>query len=272
VIRSFTRCRSNEAAASISYYALFSIFPLALALITIGSFFLDRQEVQQYIFNWAGQVFPTAQALLVKNVESVLSLRGPVGLVALGSLLWSATTVFYILTLNVNRAFPDADLHTFVKARLFSLAMVGIMAVLLFASLFFNTLISLASLFEFAPPGFSEYESLFLEFLSIASPVILRFLIFFALYNIVPNTRVDPWASFYGALVVVLLLQIASSAFRWVIQNGFVQYELIYGSLGTIISLMLYVYLVSVIILLGAHLTSAIMRFRSFSRLRNNKS
>lgn len=266
--QSFAENRANEAAASISYYALFSLFPLILFIITIGSYILEASIIQQLLFDWAGQVFPTAQDLVVRNVKSVLSLRGTFGIVALISLLWSATSVFYMLILNINRAFPDADLHTFIKGRLFALMMVGGLTVLLLVSLSFNTLVDVLSHFQDAIVGFEKFETIFWQILTITIPFLLKFFIFFSLYSWVPNTKVDILASFWGALAAVLALQITTSAFAWFIQSGLVHYELIYGSLGTIITLMLWIYLTATITLFGAHLSAAIARFKLFIRMR----
>ena len=54
--RSFIAARAPEAAASIAYYALFSIFPLILLTITIGTNFLDDQAVTQQILDYTAEV------------------------------------------------------------------------------------------------------------------------------------------------------------------------------------------------------------------------
>ena len=46
--------------------------------------------------------------------------------------------------------------------------------------------------------------------------------------------------------------------FTWFIQGGFVQYELIYGSLGTVAALLFWMYLISLITIFGAHLSAVI--------------
>ncbi|MDO9547002.1 MAG: YhjD/YihY/BrkB family envelope integrity protein, partial [Pelolinea sp.] len=52
--------------------------------------------------------------------------------------------------------------------------------------------------------------------------------------------------------------QEATRLFTWLIQGGLVQYELIYGSLGTLAGLLFWLYLISLITIFGAHLSAVI--------------
>ena len=57
-IDSFTQAKGSEAAASMAYYTLFSLFPLLLALVAAGSFLLDRQQVFQEVVDLVSNAFP----------------------------------------------------------------------------------------------------------------------------------------------------------------------------------------------------------------------
>ena len=98
---------------------------------------------------------------------------------------------------------------------------------------------------------------------AVLSSVVLRLFTFLALVGLylwVPNTTVRWRDAFWGALVATLAGEIATKAFTWYLSSGFVQYELVYGSLATIVALMLWIYIGSLIILFGAHLSAAIAR------------
>ena len=64
-----------------------------------------------------------------------------------------------------------------------------------------------------------------------------------------------------AALIVMVVLEATSQAFIFMVQTGLVRYQAIYGTLGTIMTLMLWVYINFVVILLGAHLTHAMEVF-----------
>lgn len=259
--RRFNEVNASEIAASLAYYAIFSLFPLILVLITIGSFILEKELIQNQIMQWLEDFFPLAQNLIIKNIESVIRLRGTVGAMALVGLLWAATNVFFILTLNINRAFPEANLRGFVKNRLMALMMVGFMVAIMIVSLVMNTISNLLVQFQINgwfidnPQGLSisNYLSDFINYL-------LLFLVVFLLYWWVPNVSVEPKSAISGAIFTVIGWELTTKIFMWYLHSGFVHYELVYGSLGTIISMMLWLYLSSIIILYGAHLASAINR------------
>jgi len=141
----FDENRVVEAAASISYYTIFSLFPLLIFTVTAISFFVDTEVVIQKLDELT-QYLPIATGSIVQEVEHVLEARGAFNLVALIGFLWSASSMFNTLVLNLDRAVKTVGLRNIVKRRLIAIAMVvGIVMVLLF--LFFAaTLLDLSLL------------------------------------------------------------------------------------------------------------------------------
>ncbi len=117
-VKRFGEERGSEASASLAYYTFFSIFPMILVIIVIGSYFVEQNVVQNQLLNLIQGVIPGAKDLVIGNIERVLQLRGAVTLLALVSLVWSATNMFNILAKNINRAFPRAIVPDFFKGRL----------------------------------------------------------------------------------------------------------------------------------------------------------
>jgi membrane protein len=232
---------------------------LLLVLIAAGSFVLERQAVQQAVLKYTAEVFPTSQQLIQKNLEQVLNLRGAVGILGLVGLLWSASGVFTTLAFNINLAWEKAALRGFVKRRLVGVGMVGVLALLLALSFVSSTVLNILSRFDLPlRQELGGYESYLLSLLSSALPWLLTFLIFLSLYRWVPNTEVKWSAALGGGLAAAIGWGLAKDGFTWYLTSGFGQYQLVYGSLGTIIALMFWIYLGSLIILFGAHLSAAI--------------
>src|SRR5512141_3137307 len=71
----FTKSRATESAASLAYYTFFSIFPLMLLFILIGSYFLDRQSVFQGVTHAVQNVLPISQQLIAQSLQQVLKQR-----------------------------------------------------------------------------------------------------------------------------------------------------------------------------------------------------
>jgi membrane protein len=83
---------------------------------------------------------------------------------------------------------------------------------------------------------------------------------FWALYQWVPTVKVSRKASFLGSILAGVAWVLLNNAFTWYLSSGLTQYQLVYGSLGTIVALLFWVYLTSTIVLIGAHLTASIQR------------
>lgn len=276
-LRSFNEVRGSEAAAAISYYALFSLFPLLIILVVASSSLLQNQEVQVQILNLVGEVLPPGEELarqslqrilelgrlppvqevLKENVQQVMRLRVPVGIVAAVGLFWASTSVFTALATNIDRAWRGAAPRNYLKWRLLGLAMAcGLMAGLLVVSLALAGLFGLVSRVSGGSAPF--YEAWILNLFSNLVPVLLVFLISFGLYLWAPNTKVGLYEAGCGALVATISWTASKMAFSWYLVIWLARHQLVYGSLGMLVALMLWVYLSGAIILYGAHLSAAI--------------
>lgn len=255
----FGEMRAGEAAASVAYWAFFSLFPLLLFLVAIGSFVLTSEQVYGQVVNFAGQIFPGSQDLIQQNIQQVLTLRGPVGLIGLVGLLWSASEAFDALSRHINRAWSTARPRAAWQYRLLGLGMIGALAGLLVLSLLSTAVANVLTGLQIPLGGsVSIYETVMWKILSSLVPAIFTFLMFLNLYRWVPHTKVKWSQAMWGALVATLAWQLAASVFAWFLRSGLAQYQLIYGSLGTVVALMLWIYLCSWITLFGAHLSAAV--------------
>ena len=266
-IDSFGDARGSEAAAGMAYYTLFSLFPLLLALVAAGSFFLDRQDVFQEVVDLVSNAFPISQNLIEENLRQVLALRGAVGLIGLGVALWSASGAFTILTRNINRAWTEAPPRGFLENRLVALVMVGSLALLLVLSLLSSTILNVLSRFQVP---LVDVESLYgtpvWTALSDLLPLFFIFFLFLALYRWVPSDEV-PWpAAFWAALVAAVAWEVVANIFAWYVGSGLARYQVVYGSLGTVVALLFWIYLSAWIIIFGAHLSAAVARHTSKDR------
>ena len=257
-VKRFGEERGPEAAASLAYYAFFSIFPMILVFIVIGSFFVDRTVVQNQLLSMLQGVIPVAEDLVIGNIERVLQLRGAVTFLALISLIWSATSVFNILAKNVNRAFPKAVVPDFFKGRLLGFFMFLALALLLLLSVAITTLVGLIPAIQIPFNGKSLHQTLLWQIGSFLLPIGVNTLMFWALYYWVPSVNVSRKASLIAALVTGVTWEMLNNAFTWYLSSGLDQYRLVYGSVGTVVALLFWVYLTGTIALLGAHLAASI--------------
>lgn len=258
-VMGFSRSRGPEAAASITYFALFSIFPLLLSVVAIGSFFLEVGQIRLQVVRVVMAVVPIEPDLIVQNIEEVLEARGAFGFIGLVGLIWSASAAFTILFRNINRAWVQAKPLNAILTRLIGILVIFAIVLLLilvrFASAAVNLLPSLGI-------GFAEdlYDTYLWIAIASVIPLLLTFLMFLGLYRWVPNTKVRWSEAFWGALVVAIGWELSTDIFTMFLSAGVLQYQVVYGSLGTMIALLFWFYINNMIIIFGAHLTSAIAR------------
>jgi membrane protein len=258
-IRTFIITRASQASASIAYYVIFSLFPLLLVLISAGSFFLDSEQVYVKVTQLIEQSFPaTSYDWIVQNLHYVLRQRGPVGAIGLATLLWAASGGFICLAYNINLAWLEAPQRNFFQGRLIGLQMIVALSGLFFMTLILDTINGLLYLINL--PIISALSlDIWKWFYGFFSWGVI-FLLFFLLYNLVPTVNVARRAAFWGSLTASVAWKIATALFAWYVGSGFNRYELVYGSVGTLVAFMFLIYILSTVTLFGAHLTSAIDR------------
>ena len=101
---------------------------------------------------------------------------------------------------------------------------------------------------------------------------ILRFGLFLALYFFVPKTKVKKRAALWAAIFASIAWEITSYAFNWYFQSGLANYNVLYGSLGTLVALMFWIYLDCLILVFGAYFSAAIVNHNSIDNTNKNLS
>jgi membrane protein len=244
-------------AAALAYFAVFSIFPLALLVISAIGFFLDDPERQQQVLDAISKLLPEMTQIVVEIAEgamdSVVRSRNLSGFIAIIGLLWSASGFFRALEFSVQVIFGIGAPRPLWKSR-----GVGMLLVLLVTPILLVTvaLISFSSLLVDLP----FIPEVLKTFLSVGISQILTLLLsvgaFFLLYRFVPNrwTPVRPAVS--GASVAGVAWMVLTYGFNWYLQSGFANYNVLYGSIGAVIALIFYLYLANYVVLLGAELVA----------------
>ena len=251
-------------AAGVAYYALFSIFPLLLGLIAVLGFFLESAEIQSRIIDLTAGFLPGSEQLIGDNIDSVLGLRGALGFFSLLGLLWSGSAMFGALNRAINRAW---DIHTdrpiyIGKPRQLLMALsVGFLFAISTSS---ATVVRTAEdLSRFDVPVLSflvdTAGQIMLQTLSFA----LMIVIFLLIYKFMPNTKTFWRYTWPGALVGAILFELSKNLFILYLES-WASYQSVYGSIAPVIVLLLWAYVSSLILLLGAEICS------EYERLKHN--
>ncbi len=248
---------SAYTAAAIAYFAIFSLFPLTLLSIGIASFSLGPLMDQHLVVQKLEFVAPALGQLLGKNIDEIIRARGPVTIVALGTLIWSASTMFFVLTGTLNEIWGIERSRPIWKRRglaiLFVLAFVG--PILFLASVADSVI---ANVLTWLPAPIIQIVG----GVSLVLAILLDVALFMALYLLLPHGA-SSWREILpGAIGASLLWELAKRAFLFFISAYISISNLIYGSVAAIIAILTWAYFSSLIFLFGAYLSAAYYRQR----------
>jgi membrane protein len=255
--RETLKTNSTITAAAIAYFAIFSLFPLTLLSIAITSFSLGSLMDQHLIVQKMEFIAPALGQLLGTNIDEIIRVRGPVTIVALVSLIWSASTIFYMLTGTLNEIWGNKRSRPFWRRRglaiLFVLAFVG--PALILAS-FAGSLI--ASLRSWLPAQIIPIG----DAISLVVAILLDIALFMLLYTMLPHGP-STWREILpGALGAGLLWELAKKAFLFFVSTYISVSNLVYGSVAAIIAFLTWAYLSGLIFLFGAFLSVSYYRIK----------
>ncbi len=258
-IAQFGDSSATQASAGMAYYAFFSLFPLLLFMIVGASYILEIQSAYDYVMENVFRLLPTAQNLIDANLQQVLQSRGAVGILGLIGFLWSGSSFFSILARNVNQANPNSHRRNFFEDRAVAFGLVGLLTLLLGLSILSNTITNfLPKLDLFFWQGKPIEETLIWRYIIKLIPFAVTEVLLICLYRYVPKHKIRWRGVLIGSAISSISWQLVTRLFSWVLAKGLVQYELVYGSLSTVVALMFWIYLISSITLFGAHLSAVI--------------
>jgi membrane protein len=259
-VRRFTEHDGVTRAAAISYFGLISFFPLVLVLITIVTYFLEAPLAQQQVLELIEANAPTAVDLVQGNMAQILRYRNTVGLVAVVGFFWSASAVFSTMDRALNRVWDVESLRPYWRSKLIAILVVIIIAFLVMFSMVTTTVISFIR-YVILPFLASQWGVNLgpWRILMILIPYISSVILFMIVYWIFPHTRVTVLDVWPGALLAGLVWEQAKSLFT-VYLGTFGSHNLVYGSVGTIVVLMVWFYLSALILLMGAEVSAAYSR------------
>ena len=256
---------ATHLSAGIAFYAVFSLFPLLLGLLAISGIVFNSVTLQEQLLAYVTESMPGSREFVSKNVEELVRFRGALGIGAILGLLWSASSVFGAISRAVNRVWDVDKNRPFYVAKPMHIIMALGVGVLFLLSSFSTAAIELLSNHSLGL-GLSGQEfflDLGLGNLALrAIPWVITLTVFLLLYRLVPNCKTYWRYVWPGAVVAAVLYEVSKGIFVWYLANV-ANYELVYGSLASMIVLLSWAYLSAFILILGAEISSEYGRMRS---------
>ncbi|MBC7659010.1 MAG: YihY/virulence factor BrkB family protein [Chitinophagaceae bacterium] len=245
-------------AAASAYYALFAIFPLLIATVSIYGFLSDPAELESQIDSISKFIPIEAAKVISDQLHAIISNpNSALGLSALVSILvaiWTSSSGTKSLMKALNIAYDETEKRGFVKLNLQALALTAgaVLAIITAVGL----IVGLPIVMNFVGLGsFANDLILVLRWPLLA----VLFTIGLEVVNRFGPSRTKPkwrWVS-VGAILGTVMILLASAGLAFYVKK-FGSYNATYGSLSGVVILLLWFYLVSYAVLLSAETNAEI--------------
>jgi YihY family inner membrane protein len=247
-IARYGEVNGEQCAASFAYYAFFSLFPLILLVVAIGTLFVsDREQAARRLVIQIEAYTPLQQGdrdVVMNTVEGVIRHGWGAGILGFLTLVWSSLRFFQALVLGINRAWGAKD-YDWWRLPLRNLLMIGI--VLSAVLLGVLAPLVLTKTLEFIRWNQDWLTGIFTSLL----PTLILFYCLLMFYRFAPRGRSATFKQVWpAALFAALALKFCQQLFG-IYLTQFISFNPVYGVFGTIMALLFWIYLSGVIVIFG---------------------
>ena len=247
----------EQHAASFAYYALFSLLPLLVLLITIGTRFLgDRMQATNQIFDLMSQYIVVdlgSPEQVRATVESFMQSRLGSGLISFGILTWCSLRFFHSLVRAVNSAWGTHE-YSWWRLPLKNLLMVSVLTSALLIGLLAPAILNgLEKYYSAHRDAFSFDFGLGGWMVRSGRALLPPLLLFYSLvlfYKFAPRRRTTFREVWIEALLVTAALGGLQKLFIFY-AGRVANFNVLYGTFGSVVALLLWIYLTGTVIIAG---------------------
>ncbi|MFJ6314136.1 YihY/virulence factor BrkB family protein [Pseudarthrobacter oxydans] len=264
-LREFSKDQCPDQAAALTYFAVLSLFPAILALISVIGLFGDPQKTTSALLQIVSGFAPAETVNTVSGTVEELASAPAAGLtlvLGLATALWSASGYVGAFGRAMNRVYEVDEGRPFVKLR-GTMLVVTLLAVVIVAIL--AGMLVLSGPVAEAVGGLIGLSGVFLAVWDIAKwPVMVGLIIVIiaVLYYATPNVKQPKfkWMSL-GSGIALFIFLLASLGFGFYVSN-FGNYNKTYGALGGVIVMLLWLWILNMSLLFGAEFDAEMERGR----------
>lgn len=251
----FLRIDGTQRAGAFAHFAFFSLFPSIILLVAAASIFVDRTRAAREIIGFIEHYVPMGadkEGYIFRTIEGVVAARGHASIVAIILLCWAAMRFLATMIRATNRAW-GAEVHTWWRLPLKSLVLLVIVVTLVPLTVLATVWLKESQSAD-APLG-----GVLAAMRMLAGAVIPLGVLFLGLtlfYQFAPRRTTRMREVWLPSLCATGLLAAAELLFKFYLTR-FATLNAVYGALGGIMALLMWIYLSGVIFIFGACLCAA---------------
>lgn len=265
IFKKFEDDHLNEYASECAYFTILSFIPFIIFLLTLIQFTnVDKES----IFFCLREVIPTSMHDMILGVIDEVYSKS-VGTISIAAIvaLWSASRGFFYLSKGLRTIYnvksPKTNFFTRIEGVIYTL-------ILIVAIISFLIIMVLGNRIHYLfAKKFKAIAFITAYILKIRAIILIigMFVVFLLIYKFIPNKKNRINSQVYGALFSSIAWYISSWFFSIYI-NVFEGFSNMYGSLTSIILIMMWVYVCMYIILLGAEINTLMEQYKNKIRLK----
>jgi membrane protein len=244
----------------VTFYGILAIFPAIAALVSIYGMFADPASIEQQLEASSGILPGGAVEIIGEEIKRIASQgRSTLGAsfaVGLAVSLWSANAGIKSIFDVLNVVYGEEEKRGFIKLNAVSLAFT-LAGILLVIVVFAGVAVLPVALSYLGLGGWTDTLVRILRwpllFLFVATGIAI-------LYRYGPSRTAARWRWVtWGSAFAALVWLITSMLFTWYVAN-FGTYNKTYGSLGAVIGFMIWIWISTIVVLIGAEIDAELER------------
>ncbi|HAT4255518.1 TPA: YihY/virulence factor BrkB family protein [Clostridium perfringens] len=242
--------------AQLAYYMVLSFIPFLMFLMTLVGFSHLNSDA---VLNLLNNVMPTEAFNLIQSTVIEIVDREQTGLlwISIALAIWVSSSGFKAVIKGLNKAYGVKETRSYIKLKLISMIYTILLALIVIATLFlfvFGDVIGDFFMKVLEHPEFIYYIWNILRYVVV---ILIMILFFMFLYNATPCVRLGWLEVIPGAVITTLGWISISYIFAYYV-NNFSNYSRLYGSLGAVFMFMTWMFITSMILILGGEINAVL--------------
>jgi membrane protein len=259
--KGFSDNNVTKLSASLAYYTVFSMGPLLIVVVSLCSIFFGREAVEGTIYGQIEGFVGHDAALQLQQIikNAAVSSKGKVAaVIGIITLVIGATTIFADIQDSINSIWglkvkPEAGWFKLVKTRLLSFGVICSLGFLLLVSLGVTALVE--ALTNRLMKYFPEVTVVLFYILNLVITFGIITTLFGVIFKVLPDAKVKWKDVLAGAIATAILFMLGKFGISFYLSKSDIGST--YGTAGSLVVLLVWIYYSSIILYFGAEFTRA---------------